>query len=1231
MKILSLRFKNINSLKGEWKIDFTASPFSENGLFAIIGPTGAGKTTILDAICLALYHCTPRLKIISSSTNELMTRGTADCLAEVEFEVKGVGYRSFWSQRRSRGKIDGNLQAAQVQLAKLSDDSILTDKIGEKNQLVQSITGLDFARFTKSMMLSQGQFAAFLNADTNDRAELLEELTGTEIYGLISEKVHEYYTERKQALAQLEAKAEGVELLSEEQLQALSEQQVELAAQEQLSSKQLNDWQAHREWWMQFNQAQQSLARSTQQYSEAQAEQAAASEDLARLAQSEPAEKLRGLFTRQQESAERLNNADSELSRLTQAIDSGEKGYQQHQQAHEESEQQFETAEQAHITLETLLNDMVVPLDARCQSLSEKAQTLEQQAKKLTEQQHTNTQAISAKQAEQQHCNTQLTELQNYQTSHAHDAALIENLGLWESQFAELDKLAKLHFGYQADYAGIIKEQKQIDHLQKQQQAELTVSHEQLVHVKQQASAAESALTTALAGQNPADLERQFQQQLAQQSSHLQLRQLAERYAGNQQEYTQATRAREALACGITSLEEQLAAQQLQYQNSKLQLTDIETLVAQEQRINSLTAERARLQADDPCPLCGSTSHPLIERYQQLDISETEARLQQAKQALADLERQIQQSTTQLTKAQTQAEGLDQQQTTLNTALNSDQSQWAGFQQKLELNLVIDNIAALEDYLITAETTRNALSQKLEQIKQLNALQQTTQTSLTQAQQAHDKLIHQIELSQQSITTLEQRLAQTLQSGQQAKTEREALTATIETRLAEFNLSLPEVGQHTQWLTEKRQAAHDWQTNEQQLSRAQEAIKVLIETLNNLIAKQKELANSQSELHEVSIALTGELNQAQQQRLEAFGKQEVNEARKLSQDAVRLAKQRLTTKQSALQQANTLLQGLKGQLSAAKQQQTTLQQTFEAQKQLWSEQLAASQFASQQAFEAALLPEQERETLQHLKQRIQTKLERSKALQEQAEQHLSSLQQSAEQQRFTEMPLEQVQEKLAELTDQLKQINQQQGEIQGRMENDASRRNRQSSLQDEIARSKEEFDDIAYLHSLIGSQKGDKFRRFAQGLTLDHLVYLANQQLDRLDGRYLLQRKAGEALELQVMDTWQADNLRDTKTLSGGESFLVSLALALALSDLVSHKTSIDSLFLDEGFGTLDSETLDAALDTLDSLNASGKMIGVISHVEAMKERIPVQIRVRKMNGLGVSELEPQFKVTTPE
>lgn len=165
----------------------------------------------------------------------------------------------------------------------------------------------------------------------------------------------------------------------------------------------------------------------------------------------------------------------------------------------------------------------------------------------------------------------------------------------------------------------------------------------------------------------------------------------------------------------------------------------------------------------------------------------------------------------------------------------------------------------------------------------------------------------------------------------------------------------------------------------------------------------------------------------------------------------------------------------------------------------------------------------------------------------------------------------------------------------------------------------EEADIWQRLDGSIGSAKGDKFRKFAQGLTLDHLLQLANWHLARLHGRYPLRRKSTGELELDIVDAWQGDTTRDTRTLSGDKGFLVSLALAL--SDLVSNKTSIDSLFLDEGFGSLDGDTLEIALTALDSLNASGKIIGIVSHVEALKERISAQIQVEKGGRIGHSRL----------
>ena len=226
--------------------------------------------------------------------------------------------------------------------------------------------------------------------------------------------------------------------------------------------------------------------------------------------------------------------------------------------------------------------------------------------------------------------------------------------------------------------------------------------------------------------------------------------------------------------------------------------------------------------------------------------------------------------------------------------------------------------------------------------------------------------------------------------------------------------------------------------------------------------------------------------------------------------------------------------------------------------------------------------------------------------------------------------LENIDSKLSSLAEQLKIQQVKLGQIQQAINHDKQNKSKQQSLLTQIETAQINLDDLSYLNSLIGSADGAKFRKFAQGLTLNHLVYLANEQLNKLDGRYQLQCQQSETLSLEVLDTWQGDSVRDTKTLSGGESFLVSLALALALSDLVSNKTSIDSLFLDEGFGTLDNDTLEIALDALDNLNATGKMIGIISHVEALKERIAVQVKVEKQSGLGVSCLDKQFAFSTP-
>lgn len=193
-------------------------------------------------------------------------------------------------------------------------------------------------------------------------------------------------------------------------------------------------------------------------------------------------------------------------------------------------------------------------------------------------------------------------------------------------------------------------------------------------------------------------------------------------------------------------------------------------------------------------------------------------------------------------------------------------------------------------------------------------------------------------------------------------------------------------------------------------------------------------------------------------------------------------------------------------------------------------------------------------------------------------------------------------------------------ELQFRLRTDEENRRKLSTMSDELERLKLDSERWAKLNELAGSADGAKFRRIAQGYTLDLLLGYANVQLRQLTRRYRLER-VPDTLALQVIDHEMCDEIRTVHSLSGGESFLVSLALALGLSSLSSNRMRVESLFIDEGFGSLDAETLRVAMDALESLRTQGRKIGVISHVQEMSERIPVQIRVSR-SGNGRSRVD---------
>lgn len=248
MKILRLRIRNINSLRLDTQIDFEQAPLNFSGLFAITGDTGAGKTTLLDAITLGLYGKLHRNKDVK----EVMSYGATESLAEVEFESRGTLFRAKWTIWRARQKPDGNMLGPKRELAKWNEVTqgfdIIAEKIKDVDEKVEEVSGLDYDRFCRSVLLSQGDFAAFLKASEKDRSELLERITGTEIYSQLSKAAYQKHKLEQEALNGIKQKVEGLNLLSPEEYAQLEEALKEEQVVSQALANQLKDIQQKIQW-----------------------------------------------------------------------------------------------------------------------------------------------------------------------------------------------------------------------------------------------------------------------------------------------------------------------------------------------------------------------------------------------------------------------------------------------------------------------------------------------------------------------------------------------------------------------------------------------------------------------------------------------------------------------------------------------------------------------------------------------------------------------------------------------------------------------------------------------------------------------------------------------------------------------------------------------------------------------------------------------------------------------
>lgn len=1044
MRILAVRFRNLNSLAGEWEIDFSDPAYTSDGIFAITGPTGAGKTTLLDAMCLALYRQTPRLGDITATSNEIMTRQTGECFAEVTFSTQNGNYRAYWSQHRARKHADGKLQPARHEIYDADTGKIIDSKFGTVDKRIVEITGMDFGRFTQSMLLAQGGFAAFLRASADARAPILEKITGTAIYSAISISVHERRSTEEQQLSMLMAEQEGMRLLAPETEVELRADESALAAQLAIEADKANTLRGQQQWKQRCLQLEQQLGKLTQDLDSWQDQDNAFKGQRQRLAGAIRALELSASHTSlmtlrsdQQQEQQALALDEDKLPELASLMQKQQGQVKQFEKTLEDNNRQLEAAQpilkKVHV-LDSRLTDGQLRLQTLQGSLEEKLATLHRQDAGV-------------------------------------DLASFKN-----------EEQASQH--YQSATKAVAQAQQQLEDIARGNKP--AQWREQSDSLNEQISSTNALL-----------------QKISERSQQTQRHeQLAADISQKQNELDQSTRT-------LAQAEEVLAAH-------KTSLKALQDQRALQQRIVNLESMRAELEHGESCPLCGALEHPYAEHAPDTDISSVSQQIEALEQQLGTSEQARNAAHTRHVQLNTTISTLEAQGRQIDLALQTLAQTIRDLCQQLDVDDSAESVALHQQSL---QEQRQGISRTLQQIDDLEANIKTCQHQRDLAKLIQDAVAvrHEIDGQQQTVDTL--------------RAERHALLKDTDPDTEEARLQ-----------TLVHQAQQALSTAQQQLQK----------------------------------------NSSQHQQLQ--------------------------------QQIHTHLENIK--LRAQKLQQA---------EQAFNKALQQQGFNNEQSFVSAQLPESERKTLESEAQALQQKgselrgalLRNRKELDEELTKALTSV------------SLDELQQQCQTQDAVVSTLREKIGALRQRLKDNDDARQQQQTLAARIDQQKTEVERWRRLHVLIGSNDGKKFRNFAQGLTFELMIQHANVQLQKMTERYLLQRDLDQPLDLNVIDNYQAGEVRSTKNLSGGESFIVSLALALGLSRMASQNVRVDSLFLDEGFGTLDEDALDTALETLSSLQQEGKLIGVISHVAALKERIATQINVSPLAGGRSSITGPGCRAIT--
>jgi exonuclease SbcC len=1247
MRILKLRFANLNSLVGEWAIDFTHQAYLDDGIFAIIGPTGAGKSTLLDALAIALFGRTSRIDGLTKSGNEVMSRRTGHCFSEVLFETSSGRYRCRWEQRRAREQPDGELQQPKQRISD-ADGKVLADKIRDVGDLVERLGGLDFHRFTRSMLLAQGQFSAFLNANADARAPLLERITGSDIYSRISIHVHLRRGELRHDVELLEVEMGADPILDGQELERL---QRRLAGEErearQLAQRltllrrlrELNERGA-------AQQAQWDDLQGQQQTLDDMAEEMAQLDQ--RLTRDQHAQAILELWRQGEQLSQGLASARGQQQETAAEL---ERSGQQRQQATLQLEQARQQAAQARQRLEEGQRKSTAAraLDVRIQEGEQRREGLKDRRARLGRWSEERAARMQMLTAELDQSKQQLQQSEAYLAQHGQDASLSEAFAALEARMDQLaqsrQRLAELMKQGEANRQAQTRQQGLIADLEANKRAceeaeqglvarlaEIRREMEQLCRPDPgEASLAQTDTTIGLDG-DPARAEADEAGERSRLTRQRDL--LLKREALLDKALTAVTQ-RDGAQTELAALGESLNAAQEQLpglaQACEERQQEVEhwrarseqqrRLLLLTRKVRDLERERGQLVEGEPCPLCGARQHPYADPDALPAVAEDEQRLVEAE---GSLERAIQASAQASRHHQTQQERIanlgqriDDEEARRQLAVQRINELLQGAQWPLDA----DGAEAIERGIEGLARERAEVDAILHQLERLNQEEQRQRQQLeAQRQKVSDTqtawregcyALESLEGEQRHLAREEGRL----------DSEVASLSNNLGEGLKPFSVTPDQLDDLATLRAGLAARVEAWRSHRTQCDDLQQRIRTLQGELTPLEAELAQFARERQEietsLQEIQSANRGLL----EERRGLLGDEEPQAFEGRLKQGTEAADEGWRSAQGRLEGIDGTIHSLERRQHQIRTSLASLEAQLSEWQGNWQKGREGEGFKDDGEFKAGLLDASQRQQLQGrsadyrqrcgvVRQRLELLATERAALQ----QETRTTEQQAQAQGLAVSEIDTLEARQTELQQQI-------GALRGSLEEDRQARQREAGRMQRLEGLRSELARWEALHGLIGSADGKKYRNFAQGITFEVMIGHANRALQQMSDRYLLVSDSRRPLELMVMDGYQAGEIRSTRNLSGGESFIVSLALALGLSDMVSGGLRIDSLFIDEGFGALDEHALEAALEALAGLRRAGKLVGVISHVPALRERIPTRIRVRPQAG-GRSRLD---------